>query len=159
MTALDWWVIGALSGGHAGPVRRGWRGARQPPADYYVGGRTLPWWALAISILATQSSANSFIGIPAYVALVPGGGLTWLQYELMLPLAMIFVMLVLVPVLRGLGAHQRLRISRAPLRPAHALVLSVVFLLSRGLATGVALYAAALVVQVCTGLPLAWASC
>lgn len=60
--------------------------------DYYVGGRSMPWWALALSTMATQSSANSFIGIPAFVALVPGGGLTWLQYELAVPLAILVVM-------------------------------------------------------------------
>jgi hypothetical protein len=97
-------VIGLYLAGTLG--LSAWLARRQEAAaDYYVGGRTLPWWALAMSILATQSSAYSFIGIPAYVALVPDGGLTWLQYELMLPLAMTVVMLVLVlvPVLRGLG--------------------------------------------------------
>ena len=37
-------------------------------ADYYVGGRNLPWWAVGISTMATQSSAISFISIPAFVA-------------------------------------------------------------------------------------------
>jgi len=124
--------------------------------DYYVGGRRLPWWALGVSTLATQSSANSFIGIPAFVALVPGGGLTWLQYELALPLAMLIVMGVFVPVFRGLGLvsiyeYLERRFDRATRR-----WLSGVFLVSRALATGVALYAAALVLQVCTGLPLVW---
>jgi SSS family transporter len=131
------------------------RGQRDA-ADYYVGGRQLPWWALGISTMATQSSANSFIGIPAFVALVPGGGLTWLQYELAVPLALWLVMVVLVPRLRGLGLisiyeYLELRFDRPTRR-----LLSAVFLVSRGLATGVALYAAAVVVQVCTGLPLPW---
>lgn len=126
------------------------------PEDYYVGGRTMPWWALALSTMATQSSANSFIGIPAFVALVPGGGLSWLQYELAVPLALLIVMAVFVPVFRGLGLisiyeYLELRFDR-PTR----LLLSGVFLLSRSLATGVALYAAAVVVQVCTGLSLGW---
>jgi SSS family solute:Na+ symporter len=156
MTTLDWWVIGLYLCGTLG--LSAWLARRQETAaDYYVGGRTLPWWALAISILATQSSANSFIGIPAYVALVPGGGLTWLQYELILPLAMIFVMLVLVPVLRGLGVISVYEYLERRFDKCTRWVLSLVFLLSRGMATGVALYAAALLVQVCTGLPLAWA--
>jgi SSS family transporter len=156
MSTLDWWIIAAYLGGTLG--LSAWRARRQTSAaDYYVGGNTLPWWALAISILATQSSANSFIGIPAYVALVPGGGLTWLQYELMLPLAMIIVMVVLVPVLRGLGVISVYEYLERRFDRRTRLVLSVVFLLSRGLATGVALYAAALMVQVCTGLPLPWA--
>jgi len=124
------------------------------PDAYYVAGRAMPWWALALSTTATQSSANSFIGIPAFVALVPGGGLTWLQYELAVPLGILVVMVVLVPVFRGLGLvsiyeYLEIRFDR-PTR----LLLSGVFLISRAAATGVALYAAAVVVQVCTGLPL-----
>jgi SSS family solute:Na+ symporter len=155
MSALDWFVIGSYLAGTLG--LSAWLARRQQsPADYYVGGRTLPWWALAISILATQSSANSFLGIPAFVALVPGGGLTWLQYELMLPVAMIVIMLVLAPVLRGLALISVYEYLERRFDRATRHLLSAVFLLSRGLATGVAVYAAAVVVQVCTGLPLAW---
>lgn len=155
MTAPDWIVITLYLAATLG--LSAWLARRQrTPEDYYVGGRTLPWWALAVSILATQSSANSFLGIPAYVALVPGGGLTWLQYELALPLAMLVVMLVLAPVLRGLALVSVYEYLERRFDRATRLVLSAVFLLSRGLATGVAVYAAAVVVQVCTGLPLAW---
>lgn len=134
-----------------------WLGASQRSGDdYHVGSRALPWWALGLSTMATQSSANSFIGIPAFVALVPGGGLVWLQYELALPLALLLVMVVFVPLFRGLGLvsiyeYLELRFDRATRQ-----LLSAVFLLSRAAATAVALYAAAVVVEVCTGLPLAW---
>jgi SSS family solute:Na+ symporter len=155
MTAPDWIVITLYLAATLGLAA--WLARRQrTPEDYYVGGRTLPWWALAVSILATQSSANSFLGIPAYVALVPGGGMTWLQYELALPLAMLVVMLVLAPVLRGLALVSVYEYLERRFDRATRLTLSAVFLLSRGLATGVAVYAAAVVVQVCTGLPLAW---
>ena len=120
--------------------------------DYYVGGRDLPWWAIGISTMATQSSANSFIGIPAFVALTEGGGLTWLQYELAVPLAMIFVMVFLLPFFRKLELvsvyeYLELRFGR-PTR----LFLSAIFLISRALATGMGIYAAALVLTVCLGI-------
>ena len=70
--------------------------------DYFVGGRNLPWWAVGLSTMATQTSAISFISIPAFVALRPGGGLTWLQYELALPLAILLVMALLLPFFRRL---------------------------------------------------------
>lgn len=156
MTLPDWIVISAYL---AGMIGLSWwlsRGQRDE-ADYYVGGRTLPWWALSLSTMATQSSANSFLGIPAFVALAPGGGLTWLQYELALPFAMILLMLFLVPVFRGLHLISVYEYLERRFDRGTRLLLSGVFLLSRGLATGVALYAAALVLQVCTGLPLGWA--
>lgn len=155
MTALDIAIVAAYL-----LAVVGWSAtlARQQVSadDYYVGGRRLPWWALGISTMATQSSANSFIGIPAFVALVPGGGLTWLQYELALPLALAVVMFLLVPVFRGLGLISIYEYLEARFDRRTRLLLSAVFLVSRALASGVALYAAALVVQVCTGLPLAW---
>ena len=70
--------------------------------DYFVGGRKLSWWAVGLSTMATQTSAISFISIPAFVALREGGGLTWLQYELAVPIAIIFVMAFLIPFFRHL---------------------------------------------------------
>ena len=91
MNTIDWIIIiSYLAAMVAFSVYLGRN--QESQEDYYVGGRDLPWWAIGISTMATQSSANSFLGIPAFVALKEGGGLTWLQYELAVPLAMIFVM-------------------------------------------------------------------
>ncbi|MEE2643749.1 MAG: sodium/solute symporter [Myxococcota bacterium] len=156
MSAIDWVVIITYLGAMvAFSVYLG-RG-QESQEDYYVGGRSLPWWAIGISTMATQSSANSFLGIPAFVALKEGGGLTWLQYELALPIAMIFVMVVLLPFFRQLELvsvyeYLELRFGR-PTR----LFLSGVFLVSRALATGMGIYAAAIVLTVCLGIPI-WAT-
>ncbi|MEM9192368.1 MAG: sodium/solute symporter [Myxococcota bacterium] len=155
MQFLDWVVLGTYLAAMVGLSV--WLSRGQSTADdYYVGGRNLPWWAVAISTMATQSSANSFIGIPAFVALKEGGGLTWLQYELAVPLAMIVVMIFLIPFFRDLKLvsvyeYLEMRFDR-PTR----LTMSAVFLISRGLATGVGVYASAVVVNVCIGLPV-WA--
>ena len=53
--------------------------------------------SIALSVMATQCSTNSILGAPAFVAFVVGGGLVWLQYELALPLAMIFIAVFLIP--------------------------------------------------------------
>ena len=50
--------------------------------DYFLAGRAMGGTTLAFSILANQASAVSLVGAPAFVALRPGGGLRWLQYEL-----------------------------------------------------------------------------
>lgn len=156
MTLPDWIVILAYLAGMIALSAWLSRGQKSE-ADYYVGGRALPWWALSLSTMATQSSANSFLGIPAFVALAPGGGLTWLQYELALPFAVIVLMLFLVPIFRGLHLISVYEYLEKRFDRGTRLLMSGVFLVSRGLATGVAVYAAALVLQVCTGLPL-WAS-
>lgn len=156
MNTLDWSIIGAYIAGLlllSAVLSRRHRGE----ADYYVGGRRLPWWAVGLSTMATQSSAISFLGIPAYVALRQGGGLNWLQYELAVPLAMIAVMALLVPFFRRLELisvyeYLELRFGRAS-----RLLLSALFQLSRGLATGVAIYGAGILLSVVLGLPV-WAT-
>jgi SSS family solute:Na+ symporter len=122
--------------------------------DYYVGNRNIPWWAVGISTMATQTSAISFISIPAFVALKDGGGLTWLQYELAVPLAMILVMVFLIPYFRQLNLVSVYEYLELRFGPSVRNLVSGVFLVSRGLATGVGLYASAIVLSVALDLPL-----
>ncbi len=155
MSRLDWGVLGAYLAGMILLSLRLSKG-QSDSDDYYVGGRELPWWAVGISVMATQSSANSFVGIPSFVALAAGGGLVWLQYELAVPLAMIAIAVLLLPLFRELSLvsvyeYLELRFDRTT-----RLVCSGVFLLSRGLAVGVAVYASAIVLSVCLALPV-WA--
>lgn len=153
MSALDWIIIIAYILGIVGMGF--YLGRHQNDIEsYYVGDRSFSWWTVGISTMATQTSAISFISIPAFVALREDGGLTWLQYELALPLAMIAAMVFLVPFFRELKLvsiyeYLELRFNRTV-----RLAVSFMFLLSRGLGTGVALYAAAIVLSVCIGLPL-----
>lgn len=125
--------------------------------DYYVGGRDLPWWAIGLSTMATQTSAISFISIPAFVALKRGGGMKWLQYEFAVPLAMIFIMFFLIPFFRKLKLISVYEYLEMRYSAAARYFISGVFLLSRGLATAAALYAGAIVLSVCFGLPV-WAT-
>lgn len=122
---------------------------QEDEADYYVGGRNLPWWATGISTMATQTSAISFISVPAFVALREGGGLTWLQYELAVPLAIIFVMIFLIPFFRRLELISVYEYMEHRFGPGTRTLLAGVFLLSRGLAAGVGIYASAIVLAVC----------
>jgi len=122
--------------------------------DYFVGGRNLPWWAVGLSTMATQTSAISFISIPAFVALRPKGGLTWLQYELAVPLAIIVVMVFLVPFFRRLQLVSVYEYLELRFSPLVRYLASSIFLISRGLGTGVAVYASAIVLSVCLGIPL-----
>lgn len=122
--------------------------------DYYVGGRNLPWWAVGISTMATQLSAISFVSIPAFVALEPGGGLSWLQYELAVPLAMIFIMIFFIPFFRKLELISIYEYLEGRFNSATRTFLSAVFLVSRGLATGVSIYMAAVVLKPCLGIEL-----
>jgi SSS family solute:Na+ symporter len=120
--------------------------------DYFLAGRSMRAAPLGASILANQASAISLVGAPAFVALREGGGLRWLQYELALPLAMLLLIAWLLPVLRSVPgssvyAYLEQRFGRGTRQ-----ALAAAFLLSRGLALGVVLYASALVVAEATGV-------
>ena len=156
MHAVDWIVV-AIYG--LAMLALGLLFARRQhdAEDYYVAGRTLPWWAVGLSTMATQTSAISFLSVPAYVALAEGGGLNWLQYELAVPLAMIAVSMLLLPFFRHLQLISLYRYLEERFDARVRLLVSAVFLLSRGLATGVALYASALVLAVLLDAPL-WAT-
>ncbi|MDJ0809271.1 MAG: sodium/solute symporter [Desulfobacterales bacterium] len=153
MSPLDWLVIAVYVTAMIGlSVHIGRRQSDQD--DYFVGGRNLSWWSVGISTMATQTSAISFISIPAFVALKPGGGLTWLQYELAVPLAMIAVMVLLIPFFRRLKLVSIYAYLEMRYGPSVRTAVGLVFLISRSLMTGVGLYASAIVLSVCLGLSL-----
>lgn len=122
--------------------------------DYFLAGRAMGGGLLAVSILANQLSAVSLIGAPAFVALRPGGGLSWLQYELAVPLAMLAAIVLLVPMLRSLPGTSIYEFAEQRYGPGTRRALAGAFLLSRGLALGVLLYASALVVSGALGWPV-----
>lgn len=153
MTTIDWIIIIVYLLGLVGMSIYLGRGQTSQD-DYYVGNRNIPWWAVGISTMATQTSAISFISIPAFVALKDGGGLTWLQYELAVPLAMILVMVFLIPYFRKLNLVSVYEYLELRFGPSVRNLVSGVFLVSRGLATGVGLYASAIVLSVALDLPL-----
>ncbi len=153
MNTIDWSIIVIYLLGMIGlSVFLGRSQSNQE--DYYVGGRKLPWWAVGISTMATQTSAVSFISVPAFVALAPLGGLTLLQYEMSVPLAMIVVMAFLLPFFRKLELVSVYEYLEMRFGPSVRYLVSTVFLISRALATGVGVYAIAIVLSVCLGTPL-----
>ncbi len=122
--------------------------------DYYLGGRAMPSWQIALSIMATQVSAISLIGAPAFIALKTNGGLVWLQYEFAIPLAMMLIMLTLIPMYHHTRAVTIYEYLELRFGKATRTTISAVFLLSRGLGSGVALLATGIVTSVCLNWPL-----
>jgi SSS family solute:Na+ symporter len=153
MTPLDYWIIGGylllVVGVSIAVALR-----QESTDDYYVAGRQLSGGYIAASILATQVSAVSLIGGPAFVAL--GGGLVWLQYELAIPLATIILIAVVVPVLRRGRFTTIYEYAGRRFGPTARLSLALVFLIARALASGVVLYAVALPLSLAFDLPLGW---
>lgn len=130
-----------------------WIGSRfgkdqKNPEDYFLGGRKIPGWAIGLSVMATQASAITFIGAPGWGF---EGGLERLVTFINVPLAMIVLILVFVPVFHRAGIYSIYELLERRFGPATRTLSALLFLVARGLATGVVLYAPALVLAVVTG--------
>lgn len=116
--------------------------------DYFLGGRTAPWWALAVSIVATETSTLTIIGTPA---LAFAGNLTFLQLVLGYLVGRVVIVLVFLPhYFRGeyYTAYQLLE-SRFGAKVKA--VAASTFLVTRALAEGVRIAAIGLVVKSALG--------
>ncbi len=114
----------------------------------------MPAWQIALSIMATQVSAISLIGAPAFVARRSNGGLKWLQYEFAIPLAMIAIMWVMVPLYHRIKIITIYEYLERRFGYGMRMIISTVFLFARGLGSGVALLATGIVTAVCVQWPL-----
>ena len=115
---------------------------------YFLAGRSLPWWAVGLSVMATQMSAITLVGTTGQGY---ADGLRLVQMYFGLPLAMIILSVTLVPFLyraRVFTAYEYL--ERRFDRKTRALT-SLIFLVSRGLAVGVIISAPAVVLSVVLG--------
>lgn len=115
--------------------------------DYFLGGNSLGWFPLSLSTMATQLSAISFISAPAFVGLKVGGGLKWLTFEMAVPIAMLFIMIVLIPPLFRAGIVSIYEYAERRFDYSTRMILSIVFQINRALSTGVMVYAIAFILQ------------
>src|SRR5450432_1920911 len=124
--------------------RRSQNGAR----DYFLGGRTAPWWALAFSIVATETSTLTIIGTPA---ISYGGNLTFLQLVFGYLVGRVLIVLLLLPgYFRGDFVTAYALIEKR-FGPRMRAVAASTFLVTRALAEGVRVSAIALVLSVAFG--------
>ncbi len=150
MTPLAWAVFAAFL---AWVV---WDGLKRSSSsanleDYYAGGRSIPWWAAGLSVMATQASAITVIGTTGQGH---EGGLGFIHTYFGLPFAVILLCIFLIPVYRAqpiLTAYEYLERRFGPETRALG---SFIFLLSRCLALGVVINAPAIVLSAMLGFPL-----
>src|SRR5258708_23907813 len=139
-------VMGLLVGVKAMGVY--WRGKQRDVRDYFLGGRTAPWWALAFSIVATETSTLTIIGTPA---LAYSGNMTFLQWVFGYLVGRFLITLFFLPAyFRGEFLTAYAVIEKRFGQRVRS-VAAVTFLMTRTLAEGVRVAAIALVVSVAVG--------
>ncbi|MCI0669161.1 MAG: sodium:solute symporter [Myxococcaceae bacterium] len=150
MTTLDWVV---LLGTTLAIVAFGlWksRGARTAE-EYLRGAREMPWPTIGLSVMATQASAITFLSVPGQAY---EDGMRFVQFYFGLPLAMVLISAVFVPIyyrLNVVTAYEYLE-TRFDLKTR--LLGAFLFLVQRGLAAGITLYAPAIILSAILGWPL-----
>ena len=121
--------------------------------DYFLTGRSVPWWAICFTIVATETSTLSFIGVPADAY---AGNMTFLQLAMGYIAGRLLVSVLFIPsYFRGdlFTSYELLqRRFGAPVKN----VAAVIFLATRTFADGFRLFATALVIAVVTQVPVTW---
>ena len=149
MRALDWVV---LAGSLVFIVAYGlWRSRGSNTVNrYLLAGKTMPWYAMALSIMATQASAITFISTTgqAYV-----DGMRFVQFYFGLPIAMVIISATAVPIFHRAGVYTAYEYLERRFDAKTRALASVIFLIQRGLGVGLALYAPAIVLTVIFGWP------
>jgi len=124
--------------------------------DYFLGGQDMGWFPLSLSTMATQLSAISFISAPAFVGLAQNGGMKWLTFEFAVPLAMVGIMLIIIPPLYRANIVSIYEFVEKRFSTSTRIILSVVFQISRSLATGVMVYTIAMILQAVLNISFHW---
>src|ERR1700681_3616465 len=149
MTTLDWIV---LFGWLAFLVSYGlWRGRGSNSVNQFLlAGKTMPWYAMGLSIMATQASAITFISTTgqAYV-----DGMRFVQFYFGLPIAMVLISATAVPLFHRANVYTAYEYLERRFDAKTRALASIIFLIQRGLAVGISLYAPAIVLSVVFGWP------
>jgi SSS family transporter len=153
VSALDLAILFAYM---AGMVLLGsWlgRGARDV-AEYAVGSRDLPWWLILFSIIATETSAVTFLSIPGFAY---ERDFTWIQIALGFVLGRFAVAFLLLPEYFKGTLFTSYEVLHRRFGGATKQTASALFLVTRSLADGLRLFLSALVLQEMTGISIPWA--
>ncbi|MEP7144599.1 MAG: sodium:solute symporter [Ferruginibacter sp.] len=111
---------------------------------YFLSNRSMPWYLVLLSIMGTQASAVTFLSAPgqAYT-----DGMRFVQYYFGLPLAMVVICIFFVPVFRKLKVYTAYEFLENRFDLKTRSLTSALFLISRGLSTGISIYAPSIILS------------
>ena len=116
--------------------------------DYFRGKRSLRWWAVGLSVMATQASAITYIGTTGQAY---GSGMSFVQFYLPQPLVMVVLCLAFVPFFYRANVFTAYEYLERRFDAKTRSLTSFLFLMSRGLAVGLVLYAPSIILGVIFG--------
>ncbi len=131
-----------------------WKGRRQTDLkSYFLSNRDLRWYTVLFSIMATQASAITFLSAPgqAYV-----DGMRFVQFYFGLPLGMIILSITAVPLYHKMKVFTAYEFLEQRFDVKTRILASLLFLVQRGLAAGLTIFAPALILSILLGWDIYW---
>ena len=143
MATIDWIVLSStliLIVGYGSWVTR----KRKSLDSFLVGNREANWWTIGLSVMATQASAITFLSTPGQAF---HDGMGFVQFYFGLPIAMVIICIFFIPLYNKLKVYTAYEFLESRFDYKTRALTSVLFLVQRGLAAGITIFAPAIVLS------------
>lgn len=120
-------------------------------SDYVLGGNQAKWWTIGLSVMATQASAITFLSTPGQAF---HDGMGFVQFYFGLPLAMIIICIVFIPLYHKLKVYTAYEFLERRFDLKTRSLAAVLFLIQRGLAAGITIFAPSIILSAVLGWDL-----
>ncbi len=119
--------------------------------DYIKGGNESKWWTIGLSVMATQASAITFLSTPGQAF---HSGMGFVQFYFGLPIAMVIICLVFIPIYHKLKVYTAYEYLEGRFDQKTRTLTAILFLIQRGLAAGITIFAPAIILSAVLGWDL-----
>ncbi len=143
MSGLDWFVLSLTVGIIV--VYGIWKTRKQTGLDnYLLDSKKAKWYTIGLSVMATQASAITFLSTPGQAY---HDGMGFVQFYFGLPIAIVIICITFIPIYNRLGVYTAYEFLEGRFNLETRLFTAFLFLLQRGLAAGITIYAPAIVLS------------
>ncbi len=116
--------------------------------DYLRGGNEAHWWTIGLSVMATQASAITFLSTPGQAY---HDGMGFVQFYFGLPIAMVIICIVFIPIYYRLKVYTAYEYLESRFDLKTRMLTAILFLIQRGLAAGITIFAPAIILSAVLG--------
>ena len=116
--------------------------------DYLKGGSSAKWWTIGLSVMATQASAITFLSTPGQAF---SSGMGFVQFYFGLPIAMVIICAVFIPIYHRLKVYTAYEFLEGRFNSRTRTLTAVLFLIQRGLAAGITIFAPSIILSAVLG--------
>lgn len=147
MSTLDWVILASTLAFIVGYGIWRTRGSKDVN-DYVLAGNSSRWWTIGLSVMATQASAITFLSTPGQAY---HDGMGFVQFYFGLPIAMVIICMVFIPIYHRLKVYTAYEFLENRFDLKTRSLAAVLFLIQRGLAAGITIFAPSIILSAVLG--------